>query len=96
MNYQNFDYEALDKNGKPYWRKALIIGEMPCNLRREALDNAAKIIQKIIRQRHQKLSFGLPIFWSLNMTLSQAKAHPQSEILLKTGYELPISLLASP
>jgi hypothetical protein len=92
----NIDYEALDKLGYPYWRKALRVGELPLEIIDEAISELTPRIAKIIgREATSKINFGRPIFYAFGMQRAEAKKHKESDLLLTMGGDLPLSLLTS-
>ncbi|MCG9890939.1 MAG: hypothetical protein MH252_07675 [Thermosynechococcaceae cyanobacterium MS004] len=91
---EGVDYEALDAEGHPYWRKALSVGELPVTLRSEALKAMCPIVEKIIGQSLVfKICFGTPVYQTFGLRLADAKRHAQAKLLLSKGTDLPLSLL---
>jgi hypothetical protein len=91
---EGLDYEALDEEGYPYWRKALYAGELPLELRPKKMEAMRPILEETIGSvLVSKICVGTPLFNAFNMRPSDAKRHAQANLLLKTGGDLPLSLI---
>lgn len=87
-------YEALDKIGLPYMRKALVIGELEQSEIKPALDEATQTLAaKIGIEAIHPIKFGTPAFCAFKgMNRNTAKRHPEAATLLKHGDELSLDL----
>ena len=80
-------YEALDSSGRPYWRPARTIGELPtCKERLKSCMTATLNIEQLtgLRATHH-IKFGPAVYTSFGLTLGEAKRHPYAAILLTRG-----------
>jgi len=86
------DYEALDTQGFPYIRAARVVGELPTPEERGAALQAAtvEISDRLQLKAQKEICFGTPVHLAFGMTRQQAKNHPQAELLLKKGDEVPL------
>lgn len=91
---EGLDYEALDKDGYPYWRKALWVGELPLELRQKTMEAMRPVLEKIIGAvLVSKICVGIPLFNAFGMRPADAKRHDQANLLLRKGDDLPLTLI---
>lgn len=87
--------EALDRQGFPYEREALYVGELPHDKIRLALDSAVERLEaEIGRKPSGPLKYGLPVHTAFGMTRPQAKNHSMSKLLLTPAAELSLDYCA--
>lgn len=92
MKYANIPYEALDNLGKPVMREAHVIGELPHETRQAACAEAAQGIGRLLGFAPvRSVPFGAPVYEAFGLTQPEAKAHPQSALLLTPGHEVPLA-----
>jgi len=84
-------YEALDASGRPYWREAQVVHELPTSLdRRKALDEARGQVSGVLGlEASEPLPFGAPI-WVAFMPMAMAKKHPMWTLLATRGENLSL------
>lgn len=88
--------EAIDKQGLPYEREALTVGELPSQQVRHALDSAKPALEAAVGLPVvAQIKFGVPLHNAFGMTRAQAKNHPQRDLVLKNGFELSLDLCAA-
>lgn len=94
--------EALDAHGYPYMREARTVCELPSVAdRRHALASAASVIESIVGLEciargdpgQKVLWYGVPVYRSFGLRLSEAKNHSEAGILLLPACDLPLSLI---
>lgn len=92
MKYAGIPYEALDSNGKPVIRDAVVIGELPHESRQAACAEAAEGIGQLLGLAPVRaIPFGAPVFEAFGLTRPQAKVHSQAKLLLQLGHEVALS-----
>lgn len=88
-------YEALDEHGRPLWRAARQIHELPWDARKPAIVEATRALETIMAMPARRMvPFGAPIYEAF-MTRPVAKAHPQAKLLFTFGADLSLDLCAS-
>jgi hypothetical protein len=79
-------YEALNKNGDPYWRPAQTIGELP--------HSAIAALRRIAEVLHvERVPFGAPLWYALGLTKKEAAGHRLYPHILLRGEEMPLDLI---
>lgn len=88
------NFEAIDKHGLPYLRKAQLIGELPTNMAYPALQQATEKISDLIGKKPANtICYGSPAYCAFSgMTRNVAKSHQLSKILLSRGESLSLDL----
>lgn len=91
MKYEHIPYEALGDGGE-YMRDAREIGELPWEMRAQALKDATKQISGLIGQQAARvISSGAPAYLAFDLRPEEAKRHAHADILLKLGTHIPLS-----
>lgn len=91
MKYSGIPYEALDSTGKPTTRDANTIGELPHAQRLMACADAANCIGRLLGMAPSRsISFGAPVYEAFGLQQPEAKAHPQSKLLLTLGADVAL------
>jgi len=83
---KEYDYEALNRDGFPYWRKARVVGELPHGKRADALKSLVEGLGV------GRIYFGVPLFATLGLTKNEAKKDSRGYLLF-SGDDMPLSLL---
>lgn len=92
MNYAGIPYEALDTSGRPVMRDALVIGELPFELRSAACAEASNGIgQALGLSALRSIPFGMPVYIAFGLTRPEAKAHSEVKLLLTLGHDVALS-----
>ncbi|ANJ76295.1 hypothetical protein A9Y76_27205 (plasmid) [Ralstonia insidiosa] len=91
MQYEHIPYEAFGEGGE-YTRAAREIGELPWEMRAQALKDATSEISGLIGQQAARvISSGTPAYLAFDMRPEEANRHAHADILLKLGTHIPLS-----
>jgi len=85
-------FEALDAQGLPYLRPAMIVAELPSpEARAAALNEAcAALAAELGLKAHKAISPSNPLHLAFNMTRAQARNHKHAQLLLISAANLPL------
>ena len=94
-----FKYEAVNNEGYTFVRDAKVVGELPHQLRLKTLEIGAQEVAQYLGLKYSdpnklRPSFGIPLYQSFGLNKSEALKSVHSDILLKTGSELPLNLFS--
>lgn len=92
MEYAGTPYEALDHLGNPVMRDARVVGELPHETRAKACAAAARRVGQMLGVAPRRpVPFGAPVYEAFGLRWPEAKAHPQSKLLLTLGCNLALA-----
>lgn len=92
MKYARIPYEAFGEKGQ-YVRDAQVIHELPTPENRLAacVDATGSIGDILGLSALHSIHFGAPVYIAFGMTLPEVKSHPEMELLLKLGGDVPLT-----
>lgn len=91
-------YEALDAQGLPYLRQAMVVGELPTPEDRRAalLEATPTIAVRVGITQLDTVKFGIPVFYAFEgMTRPKAKHHHENKLLLTLGHDVSLDFCKS-
>ncbi|MBA9859520.1 hypothetical protein [Ralstonia insidiosa] len=91
MRYQHIPYEAFGERGE-YVRDAREIGELPWEMRAQALRDATTHISGLVgRQAVRAIPCGTPAYRAFDMRPADAKRHEHAALLMTLGTHIPLT-----